>query len=77
MDINQALVARIQQISQQKNISLCDMSLRGGLTPSTLYEIMNGRTKCPTVLTIYRLCQGAGITMAEFFDCDSFDEYFE
>lgn len=77
MDMNQALVARIQELAKQNNISLCDMALRGGLSPSTLYEMIKGRTRVASVLTISRLCEGAGISLSEFFDSPYFAEYFE
>lgn len=53
------------------------MALRGGLSPSTLYEMIKGRTRVASVLTISRLCEGAGISLSEFFDSEYFAEYFE
>lgn len=35
---------------------------------------MNRETSSPTIATIKRLCDGLGITLAEFFDTDDFTE---
>ena len=35
---------------------------------------MNRETSSPTIATIKRLCDGLGITLAEFFDTDDFME---
>lgn len=48
------------------------MCLNGGKSPSALYDLMKGRTKCPKVTTIKSFCDGAEITLSEFFDRDYF-----
>ncbi len=75
--MNTAIITRINEILKEKNITLCDLALKGGLTPSTAYELMKGRTKVPKVITISKLCDGAGITLSEFFDKEYFNNYFE
>lgn len=47
--------------------------LNGGKSPSTLYDLLKGRTKSSTVQTIQRFCEGAGITLKEFFSADYFN----
>ena len=77
MTINDAIIQRIQEICQEKGINICDASLNGGMSPSNLYALVKGRTKCSKVITIKRFCEGAGITLAEFFDRDYFNDYEE
>lgn len=74
MDLNKAVVARIHEICEETGRSVCDICLSGGLTPSTLYELLYGRTKQPTIVTVKLFCEGAGITLREFFDRDYFNE---
>lgn len=74
MTINDAIIKRIQEICEEKDINICDASLRGGMSPSNLYALTKGRTKCSKVVTIKRFCEGAGITLSEFFDRDYFNE---
>ena len=73
MELNDAIVTRIREICEEKNINVCDASLKGGMSPSALYDLIKGRTKCSKVITVKRFCEGAGISLKEFFDRDYFD----
>ena len=73
MKLNEAIIQRIQEICAEKGINVCDASLRGGMSPSALYDLIKGRTKCSKVITVKRFCEGAGITLSEFFDRDYFN----
>ena len=74
MNINEAIVKRINDICKEKKISVCDATLRGGKSPSVLYDVLKGRTKCPTVDTVRAFCEGTGITLSEFFDVEYFND---
>lgn len=74
MKLNEAIVKRIQEICREKGISICEASLNGGKSPSAIYDLLKGRTQCSKVITIYSFCDGAGITLAEFFDSDLFND---
>ena len=73
MKLNEAIIQRIQEICAEKSINVCDASLKGGMSPSALYDLIKGRTKCSKVITVKRFCEGAGITLSEFFDRDYFN----
>ncbi len=77
MDLNTAIITRIEEICKEKELNICDASLKGGMSPSNLYALVKGRTKCSKVITIKRFCEGAGITLSEFFDRDYFNDYEE
>lgn len=72
MNISQAIVKRINEICEERGKNVCGACLGGGKSPSALYDLIKGRTKCPKVSTVLSFCEGAGITLAEFFDCDYF-----
>ena len=74
MSLNEAIVLRINEICKEKGINICDASLKGGMSPSAIYDLVKGRTKCSKVITVKRFCEGAGITLSEFFDRDYFNE---
>ena len=61
MKLNDAIVRRIQEVCKEKSVNVCDASLKG-------------KTKCSKVITGKRFCEGAGITLGEFFDRDYFNE---
>ena len=73
MELNDAIVTRIREICEEKSINVCDASLKGGMSPSALYDLIKGRTKCSKVITVKRFCEGAGMTLKEFFDRDYFN----
>ena len=77
MNINDAIVKRIEEICKEKNINVCGATLNGGKSPSAIYDLIKGRTKCSKVSTIKAFCQGAGITLSEFFDKDYFNDFVE
>ena len=48
--------------------------LNGGKSPSAIYDLIKGRTKCPKVTTVNSFCEGAGITLSNFFNRDYFND---
>lgn len=77
MNINDAIIKRIEEICKSKDINVCEAALNGGKSPSAIYDLIKGRTKCSKVSTIKAFCQGAGITLSEFFDKDYFNDFEE
>ena len=74
MKLNDAITKRIEEICQELNSNICDIALRGGMSPSAIYNIFKGRPKGSKVITIKRFCEGADITLSEFFDKDYFND---
>ena len=74
MTLNEAIVKRIGEICAERGSNICDISLNGGMSPSAIYDIIKGRTKCSKVVTVKRFCEGAGMTLAEFFDREYFSD---
>lgn len=74
MKLNDAIIRRIDEICNERGSNICDIALSGGMSPSAIYDLIKGRTKCSKVITIKRFCEGAGITLSEFFDRDYFNE---
>ena len=73
MKLNDALVNRIEEICKERSSNVCDIALNGGMSPSAIYDLIKGRTKCSKVITVKRFCEGAGITLSEFFDREYFN----
>ena len=74
MKLNDAIIKRIREVCEEKGLNICDASLKGGMSPSAIYDLVKGRTKCSKVITVKRFCEGAGMTLTEFFDRDYFNE---
>ena len=77
MKLNDAIIKRIEELCTEQRSNVCDIALRGGMSPSAIYDLFKGRTKCSKVSTIKAFCQGAGITLSEFFNKEYFNDFEE
>ncbi|MCL2371002.1 MAG: helix-turn-helix transcriptional regulator [Firmicutes bacterium] len=73
MSINEAIIYRIKEVCELKDMSICDISLKAGKSPSSIYDLMHNRTKHSKINTIQRFCEGAGMTLGDFFSNPVFD----
>ena len=72
MCIGEAVRLRIVELCQQQDISVNKLSNISGVTQSTVNNIVSGRNRSATISTIKKLCDGFGITIQDFFDCELF-----
>lgn len=72
MTLKNAIAQRILQLCEEKNITLNKLSTIAGITQSTLNDVVYGKSKNPTIKTIYYICMGLEIDMKDFFDSDLF-----
>ena len=77
MNLNDAIIKRIEEICKERQSNVCDISLNGGMSPSAIYDLFKGRTKYSKIITIKRFCEGAEMTLSEFFDRDYFNDIVE
>ena len=73
MNLSEGIKKRINEFVKDKK-SLSAICLNSNITPSTVFDFMNGKSKYPNILTLKRLCIGLGITLTEFFNTDYFNE---
>ncbi len=64
---------RILQLCGQRNITINKLATICALPPSSIKNILYGRSSDPRLLTIKKICDGLEITLAEFFDTDEFN----
>lgn len=64
---------RIKQLMQVKNITEYRLAKLSGLSQSTISNIFV-RNTAPTIPTIEAICDGLGITMAQFFSEDNVED---
>ncbi len=64
---------RILQLCDQRNMSINKLATVSGLPPSSIKNILYGKSKNPKVLTIKIICDGLGITLGEFFSTETFN----
>ena len=73
MNTKNAVADRIIQLCNQKNIAINALANISGISPSTLYSVLNEKSQNPGIVTIKKLCDGLDISLREFFDDDIFD----
>lgn len=64
---------RILQLCEERNISINKLATLSALPPSSVKNILYGKSQNPKLLTIKLLCDGLGITLGEFFSTPEFD----
>ena len=74
MNTKNAVADRIIQLCNQKNIAINALANISGISPSTLYSVLNEKSQNPGIVTIKKLCDGLEITLGEFFSTGEFDE---
>lgn len=65
---------RILALCEERHITVNKLCTICGITQSTLNNIVNNRSRNPTVSTVKKICDGLNITLCEFFDTDEFNE---
>ena len=73
MDTVAAVKNRILQLCGERGISINRLSALSALPPSSIKNILYGKSQNPKLLTIKLLCDGLGITLGEFFSTPEFD----
>lgn len=68
MRIKDAIVLRLQNICRERHICYNELATRSGVTPSTVYSLMNKNRRDISVVTLKKLCDGLEMTITDFFD---------
>ena len=74
MGVKDAVAARFASICRQRGIKYNELAVRAGVTPSTVYSMMDVRRRDVSVVTSKMLCDGLEISLAEFFSGPEFQE---
>lgn len=73
MTVKDAVVNRFLQLCSARNIRPNELAVLSGVTPSTVYSMMDSRRQNISITTIKKLCDGLEITLGEFFSTPEFD----
>lgn len=73
MTVKEAVVARFMEIMRERSIRPNELANRSGITPSTVYSMLDARRKELSINVIKKLCDGLEITLGEFFSAPVFD----
>ena len=73
MNAKKAIANRIIQLCEENKIAINELASRSGVSPSTVYSILDERSQNPGAVTIKKLCDGLDITLGQFFSTPEFD----
>ena len=72
MDTYTTVKNRILQLLGERNMSIHKLAMESAIAPSSIKNILYGKSQNPGIVTIKMLCDGFGITLIEFFDTPEF-----
>lgn len=72
MSIKDSVVNGLIVLCKNKNITLNKISNLSGITPSTIYSIVDNTRREIGITTIKKLCDGLEITISDFFNTEDF-----
>ena len=73
MTVGEACRIRIEELLNERNITLNKLAIISGITQSTLNNIISGRNKSTTVSTVKKICDGIEISITDFFTSPIFE----
>jgi len=72
MKVKDIVALRFSEICKERGIKLNELANASGVTPSTVYSMMDESRRDVSITTIKKLCDGLGITLGEFFSASEF-----
>jgi len=74
LNTKEAVAKRILELCEERNIAVNALATTAGVSPSTVYSMLNEKSQNPGVVSLKKLCDGLEISLREFFDSDLFDD---
>ena len=73
MCVKDAVAARFRELCDERELRPNALAAQAGVTPSTVYSMLDERRRDISIVTIKNLCDGLEITLGEFFSSPVFD----
>ena len=73
MNTYSAVRNRILQLLGERKMSIHKLAMESAVPPSSVKNILYGKSQNPKLVTIKMICDGLGITLGEFFSTHEFD----
>ena len=67
-----AVKNRILELLGEKGMSIHKLAMESAVAPSSIKNILYGKSQNPGIVTIKMLCDGFGITLSDFFNTEEF-----
>lgn len=73
MNVKDLVVFRVQELCRERNMTTNELAVLCGITPSTLYSMMDPTRRDISIHTVKKICDGLEMTLQDFFATDAFD----
>ena len=73
MGVKDAVVKRFCSVCKERNIKPNELANLSGVTPSTVYSMMDAKRRDISIITVKKLCDGLDMSLGEFFSSPEFD----
>ena len=73
MSVKDAVAERFASLCRERGIKLNELATLSGVTPSTVYSMLDARRRDVSVVTVKKLCDGLSLSLGEFFSAAEFD----
>lgn len=73
MAVKDAVVERFQALCRERGIKPNELASLAGVTPSTVYSMLDARRRDISIVTIKKLCDGLEISLGDFFSAPEFE----
>ena len=73
MSVKDIVVNRFSELCKERNIKYNELATLSGVTPSTVYSMIDANRRDVSITVIKKLCDGLEITLGEFFSTAEFD----
>lgn len=74
MNAKDAVSMRIMELCAKRDMSVNTLANQCGMPPSTIYSMLNTKSKNPGVVSLQKICDGLEISLREFFDSALFED---
>ena len=74
MRTKEAVAQRILELCRERKIAVNALANISGVSPSTIYSMLNQKSQNPGVVSIKKICDGLEISLRVFFDCELFED---
>ena len=72
--LTKAISTRILRLCDERGLTINGLATLCALPPSSIKNILYGKSKNPKILTIKMICDGLDITLCQFFDSPEFKD---
>ena len=73
MDTYTVVKNRLLELLGAKKMSIHKLAIESAVPPSSIKNILYGKSQNPKLITIKMICDGLGITLGEFFATPEFN----